>query len=563
MVDLRDLDDKIRDPLRPEIASSWRRSQLSGLDPGDPVGRLTFEEVNDRCRLVVAADPVLDDMERTLDRTGFAVILADRQSRILDMRCGDRPVRTALERTGGMRGRLFSEENTGTNSIATAYELRRGIAVHGTEHYLEAFKKFSCYGHPILHPVTHRLEGVLDITCLAVDDSPLLAPFLIRAARDIQARLLEGSRHAEQRMLARYQEAATQHPDRPVLVLGDGVVLANPAAVDLLQASDHALLRALTGDLRDDRGRLRDIELACGRTARVRFERIPGTGGGALFELDAPDDRPRRSLPVPRGRAASVRRPGRAGELNRIRTHRLPVLITGEPGTGRTTTARELAGDAPVLLVAAARLDEEGDSAWLARLAESLHAPDGLTVLDDVHLLPADTAARAGRLLEGRPGWFAMTGAPADGLGAEQRALAARCVERIDLPPLRRRIDELPQLVAAALAEAGAAGNVRFTAAALEALASHSWPGNLRELDAVVRTVLEHRSGGDITVRDLPGPYRISARTRRLGDLERAERDAILTALRACGGNKVHTAERLGISRTTLYNRIRALGIVA
>ncbi|MGH3712508.1 MAG: sigma-54-dependent Fis family transcriptional regulator [Micromonosporaceae bacterium] len=537
--------------LRPEIASSWRRSQLSGLDPYAPLGRISLSGIDTASRLMVAANPVLDDMARTLEQTRFCVILADRDSRIVGLRYGEKRVEAAMEHTGAVQGRLFSEEMTGTNSIATPYEIRRGVAVHGDEHYLESFKKFSCYGHPIQHPVTHRLEGVLDITCLAEEDNPLLAPFLIRAARDIETRLLEGSRVAEHRMLASYQ-AAVRRRTRPVLVLGDGVVLANPPAVDLLEASDHAVLRALSSEVRDDRRHQRDVPLACGATVRVGFERIPGGGGGVLFELDeAP------------GRAPGRRTASRDDTMGRIRDQRLSVMVTGEPGSGRTTVVRELAGGEPVRELSATQLTELGPPVWLSRLAGSLREPGGITALEDVHLLPASTALRAARLLEAQPAWAALTSTAVDQLGEAQASLAAHCVERIEVPPLRHRIDELPRLITSLLASSGADPSLRFTASALEALASHPWPGNLRELDAVVRDVRRRRSTGDVTVRDLPEAYQISARTRRLSTLEQAERDAILAALRACRGNKVHTAGRLGISRTTLYSRIRALGIVA
>jgi transcriptional regulator of acetoin/glycerol metabolism len=48
---------------------------------------------------------------------------------------------------------------------------------------------------------------------------------------------------------------------------------------------------------------------------------------------------------------------------------------------------------------------------------------------------------------------------------------------------------------------------------------------------------------------------------RRLSPLEQIEYDAIASALRACGGNKVHAAERLGMSRSTFYRRLRSLGL--
>lgn len=66
-----------------------------------------------------------------------------------------------------------------------------------------------------------------------------------------------------------------------------------------------------------------------------------------------------------------------------------------------------------------------------------------------------------------------------------------------------------------------------------------------------------------VDVADLPAPYRTSSRAAHLSGREQAERGAIIDALDAAGGNKVHAARELGISRTTLYARMRALGIGA
>ena len=69
------------------------------------------------------------------------------------------------------------------------------------------------------------------------------------------------------------------------------------------------------------------------------------------------------------------------------------------------------------------------------------------------------------------------------------------------------------------------------------------------------------RRGGDITEMDLPAGYRISPRRRHLGLLEQAEHDTIVAVLAEEAGNKAHAAARLGIGRTTLYERIRRFGI--
>ena len=73
--------------------------------------------------------------------------------------------------------------------------------------------------------------------------------------------------------------------------------------------------------------------------------------------------------------------------------------------------------------------------------------------------------------------------------------------------------------------------------------------------------VLKRRNSGDVTVRDLPQAYRTTTRTRNLAGRERAERIAIIEALKVHDGNKARAAKDLGISRTTLYACMRALKI--
>lgn len=73
-------------PLRPEIALSWQRSAANGLSPSAPVDTLTLAEIDRRSRLLVAANPVLDELAHQLSGTGFCVMLADRESRLVDRR---------------------------------------------------------------------------------------------------------------------------------------------------------------------------------------------------------------------------------------------------------------------------------------------------------------------------------------------------------------------------------------------------------------------------------------------------------------------------------------------
>lgn len=522
-------------PTRAVIAQSWQRAALSGLDPGASADSIGLEEIDRNSRFMAAAGPVLDELATELDGTGFSAILADSAARIVDLRVGMPALRPMLEEVGASEGRRFVEETTGTNSIATAFELRSGVSVHGEEHFVDALKQFSCYGHPVLHPVTRRLEGVLDITCLASQETPLLALFVMRAVRQIEERLLAGSGEAERRLLAAFQRTVRRDRNRPVVAMAGDVFLANSCALELLDSADHAVLQGMAVDGSVTRRRSLPMRLATGQDVVADCERV---AHGAVFTFEQVKQR----LDLPRGRRETS------------------VLVHGEAGTGRTSALRALAGESLVSMDAA-EIAEHGVRPWLTRLETRLGA-DAPVAVESVHLLPEPVARRVAALLRRTQARVLLSSAPVRELHGEHAGLVAHCAERMELTPLRNRRDEIPALIQAMLADLGAPRELRFTPSAMEALTSQEWPGNLRELYSVVRAVVHTRGVGDVAVRDLPEAYWGRARGRRLTLMEQAERDAIVEALRATGGNKKDAAKRLGISRTTLYNGIRTLGIV-
>lgn len=527
---------------RPEIAASWRRAELAGLQPDSPLDRVTVADVDRTSRLMVAAGPVLDGLMVQLEDTALCVALADHTSRIVDLRFTERRVGEALERINAIRGSRYSEETSGTNAIATPHVTRAGITINGAEHYLEPLKVFSCYGQPIRHPVTRRLEGVLDITGMMPRANPLFAPVVQRTVSDIEQRLLGISTRSEQNLLAAFRAAAGH--SRAVVVLGDNdVVLANPLAVDLLEAGDHALLRTIAPDVHTGRDLVREIILASGRAMQARLQRIEDARG-TLVQLEPVEPR-------------SVQRGWHPPSTDTGST----TLVCGEPGSGRSTAVREIAGDEPLVTMDAALVATLKEQEWARRLERQARTHRGVLAVENVHLLPPSLAVWLSRLLDDVTARVVLTSAPREQLTGDVASLAATCVSAVELRPLRHRRDELPALVRSMLAELRPDAGVRFTTSALAALAAHDWPGNLRELHAVVRHAVEQRSTGDITVRDLPPSHRADPKLRTLTPWEQAEHDAIVTALRATSGNKARAAKRLGISRSTLYNRIRVLRI--
>ncbi|MCW2778592.1 MAG: hypothetical protein JWN17_2317 [Frankiales bacterium] len=567
---------------REVIEQSWRRCEQGGLSPDQDLSMARLREIDRSSRLLTAAAPVLTDLAEHLSGTGYALLLADASSRLVDVRCGSSTLRHAVENAGAVLGQTFSEHVTGTNSLSTVYETRRGLAVHGDEHYLEALRGYSCYGQPIFHPATRRLEGVLDITCATSSANSLLGPFLARAASEIAERVLGTGREAQARMLSAFQLETLRRPGAPVLVLGEGVHLETPVVAALLDADDRALIADLALELRGTQDLSRTLVLSRGTSVRLDLARLPGGGSGVLCTLDVLEDAVRVVVPPAEAPASDVaptpvpaaasftlpRQPdGRVpapdvdlSEACRLRTW---TAVCGEPGTGRTTVAGRLAGDAPVHALHGGDAERLGRGPWLELLEQRLAdaaVSGGLVLLEGVHVLtPALLHATEARILDA-PVWLAVTSGPSDLATSEVRALLSRFPQRVDLPPLRSYRERLPELLRLmVLAEGGS--EVRLAPTAQSVLTSLFWPGNLRELRQVARALAATAHGRSVGSEHLPQGYRSPDRTARLTPLEQAEHDTIRAALAAHAGNKVRTAAYLGISRTTLYKSMRTLGI--
>lgn len=533
---------------RAEIAASWRRASLAGVEEAGSFERLVPGDIDRNSSLLVGAGPVLDQLESSLAGTGYSTILGDRECRIVRRWFDDPHTQESFDALNLREGASLLEDVVGTNALGTVFETRHPVVVHGAEHFVEPLRRFSCYGHPIRHPLTRRIEGVLDISAVVETANPLLPPIIARAVHDIEQRLLGGSRISEKSLLAAFQEASG-HRKRAVLAIGEDIVMSNQAASDLLSPSDIALLRVLAEDPPATGTSALRLTLETGRAADVTVTRVAGARRGVLLRVEERATGPHLT---PATLSTSV--PARAAA---------PTLVCGPPGTGRSTRARELAVlPAKVLRAATALL--EGEGAWAREFAAAMQRSEGSVVVDGIDLLGDELLDL---VIEGadrrtRP-QLILTSGPVELLGGRAATLAGAATVRVELRPLTARRPDIPDLAASMLREVAASDSVHLTPGALRALAAHDWPGNLRELKAVIVHAASRRSSGGIALSDLPADYQVTRSTRPLAALDRAERDAIVAALRAADGNKVHAARELGVSRTTLYSRMRQLRITS
>lgn len=541
-------DDSERVELRDLIARSWQRASQNGLDPGSAIDEGRQTAIDPHSRLVNASRPVLDALADELPADLFGLLLANRDSVIVERRLGHCQLGVGLDRILAVPGFNYAEDVTGTNSIATVFEVGQGLAVEGREHFLEIMKDFSCYGHPIIHPLTGRLEGVLDVSCYAKNSTPLMIPLLARAARDIELRLLAGSPSSDQRLLAAFQGRSARLRG-PLIAVSSGLTLTNEAAAGIFTPDLQRTVRELYAEhaLSNDT----ELRLQIGeQDLRINCSVVPGTDGALLVEIRDQD----RARPVIPRRDA----PGLALDrtLERLRTLQTPVLIRGERGSGRSHLAKRLAGDRPVRLLDPLELSDTG-SGDLHKVLKS--ASNEVLIIEDIDLLDSRTARALDRFLDAADGWFVMTCGPEVNLGREHISVASRCLECVDLPPLRHRRHEIG--VIAQEVVRGLQPQAWLTAETVFVLERHPWPGNVAELVSVLRHAVGRCTSGAIGIQALPDSYRTVPSRRRFSPLEQAEIDTIGRALVDCHGNKTHAAAALGIGRATLYRRMRALGI--
>ena len=263
--------------------------------------------------------------------------------------------------------------------------------------------------------------------------------------------------------------------------------------------------------------------------------------------------------------------------LQRVAPHFRTVLLTGETGCGQEAAARALHELSPLRTRPFAILTEADAEARLAQ-ESGLKTASGCGTLYLTEPERLSRAAQTGllRLLQqrGSPaprvvsfaehGLRPFTG----GCMFSSELVNALGALEIELPPLRKRGEDIPALVAHLLHQhaeslAGEGLQVEIPALAEDFLPTATklpWPGNLAQMQAVLGWLLRH--GGDILHgEDLYTALAALAQTStvpavRMVPLDQIIREQVHAVLLACNGNKLRAAEILGISRSTLYRML-------
>lgn len=543
------------------IVRSWRRSIGTNVEAAAVCQR--YHEIDTDSRLCRAAEPVLERWQHQLADTGTTLFLSDRAGSIVARRTTDRGVKRRLDRVHAAEGFDYSEESVGTNGLGTAMVERQPVWVEGSQHYNEALGGLACAAAPVAAP-SGSVIGAISVGGPVDRANRLMLSLTREIGAQIEERLREDARPQDLALAMSFMRFTNSR--RPTVVMDRESMLANTPGLPYVSVSSHVMLWEF---------------LSAQDWVRQSLLRFPLDGTGVEVSARRVVEGPRTHYVLHFSQQDAVAPRTYRTELvdaavvSPIGEHVAPeavaaglVIVDGPPGSGRATRARELwvresaDDDLEVLAIdpAVPMLWEsletllDGGVDVLLRRAERLDAASAAQFRQVLlrHRTALASGSRTSRLL---------VTVCRDEADASVRQLVDELGVRERLSRLSEMRDRIPGLVKRILDDVDPDGRCTFSPAALQAFVEWDWPGNLSQLVSTVTTLMKDPPASVIERRDLPKYLQQAPPRRQLTLLESAERGAIIQAMDAAGGNKSEAAKLLGLGRTTLYRRLRQLGL--
>ncbi|ATN10446.1 sigma-54-dependent Fis family transcriptional regulator [Pseudomonas sp. FDAARGOS_380] len=601
----------------PSIARSWLRCvEDYHLDPALTIAPTVLEhgrllESRERLRQVLhIAGSEMNSLHQQLSGAGHAVLLTDARGVILN--CVTAPSeRKIFERAGLWLGADWSEACEGTNGIGTCLVERQSLTIHRDEHFRGRHTGLTCSASPVFDP-HGELLAVLDVSS-AREAVSRQSQFHTMALVNLSAKMIESCyflRHFEHHWLLRFHlqaESVGLFSEGLLAFDGEGRICAvNQSALNLLGQLRGGLVGQPVEAFFDC-----SLDQLLGRASANATASWPlrTREGRPLFaalrgqprSVPAPIIKPQ----APRPLGICLGDPALQNELrkaSRVFERDVPLLINGETGCGKEAFAKavhqtSLRGDKAFVALNCAAIPEnliESElfgyraGSFTGALKEGMRgklqqADGGTLFLDEIGDMPLALQTRLLRVLEDRlvvPIGGEPQAVNVRIISATHRNLLERVADgsfredlyyrlnglEVALPPLRERTDK-SQLLDFLLAQEAGTEQVRLDESARQALLAFPWPGNLRQMRTVLRTVVALCEGGRVGLEDLPALIRQARPQGERVDapcaspLESAERQALLDALAQQRWHMSHVAEQLGVSRNTLYRKLRKHGI--
>lgn len=607
--------------LSPAIRASWQRSRDLGVDPRlrrAPLSAASggLAPGTPPVPWQAALDPAFQLLAAALSDSHQVVLVADRHGRAVRVHQGSTAVERARE-LNIVAGADWGEAAVGCTALSACLHEGMPVQAGWFENYCVSWHDWAAQAVPLRDPVTRQLLGALNISGLREALHPAVLDLALRAGDAIERAIAEHDWRLRARVLERFQRHASSHPQDACLAVdrrGCLIVYNDAAARRYGLAAEHAgqaidAIPRLAQDFDSEAARDDGFQYRAQPRDNVHATEVSSDHvNGAIFTVPAGGRAPRAasawrsrySFAELRGESAAFRHTVSLAE--RLAPTALPLLLHGETGTGKEWLAHAIhagserargpfvtvnCGAIPQELIASELFGYEkgaftganrhgqhgkfeqadGGTLFLDEITETSAALQValLRVIQDGEVVPigADRARPIDvRIISAtnRDPEQAMN----DGL--LRRDLFYRLSGAVlELPPLRARREDIALLARGYCAEHGR--NIELGDEALAYLEAYDWPGNLRELNAVIRSAATLATGARITPADLPAQLhgfaaRAPAPTAAVPtDLKTAEADAVARAMRETQGNVSAAAALLGVSRSSLYRKLNQYGL--
>lgn len=594
--------------LRDDIERSWRRSLSAGVQCDSPLAMCLdakgdAREILDIHELLVQSSiPEMDSLSQSFGNSAM-LLLASANAEVLHVQGGQDILSSPLGKYLRL-GIAWQEDMFGTNALGTVIVERRPVHLNLGEHYLEPLASYSCSAVPI-SDAHGNLIGVLDITRSASVTQPQDTLGLMSyAARNIESRLFQ-SQFAHHTILAfhtgrHYLRSSCQG----LLALDDQGKVAgiNQTGCIVLGLERERLLGTeLESLFQQSLTRLFD-----GCRQGIGHRMLPL--GKIYYEFINLHPRPSLSSPTASGEAKVIS----AGDYDlqamsptmqrsfsmaiKGLNQSIPVLLLGETGTGKEVAARTLhkssqRASKPFVAVNCAAIPENlieselfgyRDGAFTGARkggmkGRLLQANGGTLFLDEIGDMPLELQARLLRVLQERKvqplGGGEEQPLDVQLVGATHRQLSQMVAEgrfredlyyrlngvTITLPALRERSD-FCRLVEHLMQLQGRS-DVTVEPTLMARLKHYPWPGNIRQLQMVLQVALAFMEPHEVRLTEdhLTPDFlsQLSEPPKKNGMLHENEASLIRQALDKHDGNVSAAASALGISRATLYRKLK------
>lgn len=594
------------------IQESWSRCRDYGLthqssprfDP-PPAGELSALLESRQALVQTTHQEVLPYYGTILSNSNCLIMLADDQGRLLQS-WGDQRFIEPRQAAGFVAGASWLERYTGTNAIGTALSCGQAVHIQHDEHFLKANRFMTGSASPIFDE-QRRMIAVLDVSSDSYLPPAHTLGMVKMMSQSVENRLILKLFADQYHLLSFNTSLDNLNSPWAGLVVFDEqghVVSANRRADNLLgQPLTYGAIEQLFDVPLQQLLNQPDGQPFSLRTsshfrfhARVRRPARPAP-------IQPRDFRPQATQSTPQEpqlhtlSAGDARMDKAVRQAERLLEKDIPILVQGETGAGKEVFVKALhqassRASQPFIAVNCAAIPAElveselfgYEKGAFTGASQKGHiglirkAHKGTLFLDEIGDMPLRVQARLLRVLQERCvqplGSSELHPVDVRLVSATNRPLRqdvdsgqfrADLYYRIsglnlELPPLRERSDKqaLFQKLWEQHREPGQHAGI--SREVLELFQHHPWPGNLRQLSSVLRVALAMADDQPIRAEHLPDDFFLDLPTDTTLQAH-PEPDDLASQYQACGGNISYLARNLGLSRNTLYKRLRELGV--